>query len=408
MLAKDFVRTNSERFAPLAEQLRRNMRDIQEARQGQDLAAFEQSQEQLRGALQELAVLRTEYEPGLFTLLTDAQRKTYAALRPDLLRPGLLFGAMQQAGGMSPVTRRLADGATLMPLTETGNSEYQGARGGLYPDGSNERPLVHETAGRTLAAKIRALDQAGKPNPKGKIALLTIGMSNTMQASMGFQEIARADAEVNPQVVIVNGAQGGQTAARTQDPDDHASGTVYWTAVDERLKNAGVSAEQVQAVWIKQADANPTEGFPEYAHKLENELARIVQVLHARFPNLRLAYLSSRTFGGFAKTPLNPEPYAYESGFAVKWLIERQIKGDPALNYDPAKGPVMAPWLSWGPYLWANGAKKRADGFYYEPSDFRESDGTHESPAGQAKVGRELLKFFKTDSTTKGWFRKAS
>jgi hypothetical protein len=123
---------------------------------------------------------------------------------------------------------------------------------------------------------------------------------------------------------------------------------------------------------------------------------------------LRLAYLSSRTFGGFAKTPLNPEPYAYESGFAVKWLIERQIKGDPALNYDPTKGPVMAPWLSWGPYLWANGAKKRADGFYYEPSDFRESDGTHESPAGQAKVGRELLKFFKTDSTTKGWFRKAS
>ena len=43
--------------------------------------------------------------------------------------------------------------------------------------------------------------------------------------------------------------------------------------------------------------------------------------------------------------PGNSEPFSYESGFAVKWLVEQQLKGDPALNYDPQKGTVQAPWL---------------------------------------------------------------
>jgi hypothetical protein len=164
-----------------------------------------------------------------------------------------------------------------------------------------------------------------------------------------------------------------------------------------------VSREQVQAVWIKQADAGPTQGFPRYAQQLQAELARIVQVLPQRFPNCRLAYLSSRTYGGYATTSLNPEPYAYESGFAVKWLIEQQIGGEPELNYDPAKGPVKAPWLSWGPYLWANGGTQRADCLSYAETDFV-GDGTHQSPSGQRKVGKLLIEFFRSDSTTRPWF----
>jgi hypothetical protein len=173
--------------------------------------------------------------------------------------------------------------------------------------------------------------------------------------------------------------------------------------VDRRLQDAGVSREQVQAAWIKQADPGPTQGFPQYAQTLERELRQIVQLMHRRFPNLKLVYLSSRTYGGYAKTRLNPEPYAYESGFAVKWLIEEQIKGDPSLNYEPGKGAVMAPWLSWGPYLWANGTTKLANGLFYEESDFA-GDGTHPSASGQRKVAEALLHFFKSDSTTKPWF----
>jgi hypothetical protein len=297
-----------------------------------------------------------------------------------------------------------ADTSRLKPLTELGTEEYQGHKGGLYPDGKNERPAAHEAAGLALARQVQPLDADGKPDVDGKIVLLSVGMSNTGQASDAFRRLLKDDKDVSPKVVFVNGAQGSMTAFAIQDADDKRTGTRYWTVVDERLKAAGLTRAQVQAVWIKQADARPNEGFPGYAEKLEGELAKIVQLLPGRFPNVKLVYLSSRTYGGYARTPLNPEPYAYESGFAVKWLIERQIKGDKDLSFASAKGDVKAPWLSWGPYLWANGSVKRSDGFSYDEGDFDASDGTHESPSGQEKVGKLLLQFFKTDSTTRPWF----
>jgi hypothetical protein len=295
------------------------------------------------------------------------------------------------------------DTSGFKPLTELGTNEYHGFQGGLYPGGKNERPAAHEALGLRLARQVRPLDAEGKPSPDGRIVLLSVGMSNTSQASQAFQKLLAADKDKNPRLVFVNGAQGGMTAAAIQDPEDKGRGTRYWSTVDERLKAAGVTRAQVQVVWIKQADAGPTQGFPGYARTLQAELARIVQRMPARFPDLKLVYLSSRTYGGYAKTRLNPEPYAYESGFAVKWLIGQQLQGDPALNDDAAKGAVKAPWLSWGPYLWANGATPRADGFRYEEGDFA-ADGTHESPSGQRKVGQLMLQFFQTDSTTRPWF----
>lgn len=291
------------------------------------------------------------------------------------------------------------------PLTELGTGKYKEFEGGLYPGGKNERPSDHEAAGKKLAAQVQPLDAEGKPSPGGKIVLLSIGMSNASQASGGFQQALRAFRDKNPALVFVDGAQGGMTAEVIDDPEDGGRGEQYWRVVDERLRQAGVTRAQVQATWIKQADAGPRQGFPEYAKKLQAEQKTIVQILHDRFPNAKLCYLSSRTYGGYATTPLNPEPYAYESGFGVKWLIEEQINDAPELNYDPAKGPVKAPWLSWGAYLWANGATKRSDGFSYDATDFRD-DGTHHSPAGSRKVGQLMLDFFQSDSTTKPWFVK--
>lgn len=296
-----------------------------------------------------------------------------------------------------------ADTSALKPLTELGRDDYHGFQGGLYPDGQNERPTEHEKAGIALAETVQPLDLDGAPNADGKVVLLSVGMSNTSQASEGFRRLLANDPDTTPHLVFVNGAQGGMTAKAIQDPDDGGSGGKYWTTVDERLRQAGVSRSQVQAVWIKQADAGPNQGFPAYAKTLQAELATIVRLLPERFTNVKLAYLSSRTYGGYATTPLNPEPYAYESGFSVKWLIEGQLQGDAALNYDPAKGTIKAPWLSWGPYLWANGTSKNSAGLSYQKSDFA-NDGTHPSPAGTMKVAKEMLRFFKTDTTTKPWF----
>ncbi len=296
------------------------------------------------------------------------------------------------------------DSSKLRPLTELGSGDYQGHLGGLYPGGKNTRPATHDAAGLVLAHEVRPLDADGKPDSRGKIVLLSIGMSNTGQASQGFQKALAGDPDKNPALVFVNGAVGGQTASRIQDPNDKATGAKYWAIVDQRLQEAGVTRAQVGAAWIKQADAGPSQGFPAYAKTLEQELVKIVQVLHDRFPNLKLVYLTSRTYGGYALTKLNPEPYAYESGFSVRWLIERQLRGEADLNFDPDKGAIKAPWLSWGPYFWANGSTKRSDGFSYDRADFSEKDGTHLTPAGMEKVGRLMLEFFKNDSTTRPWF----
>ena len=130
-----------------------------------------------------------------------------------------------------------------------------------------------------------------------------------------------------------------------------------------------------------------------------------MQISPERFPTCKMVYLSSRTYGGYARTKLNPEPYALESGFSVQWLIREQLQGNEELNFDPKKGKVRAPWLSWGPYLWANGTTKRADGFFYEESDF-EADGTHHTDKGSRKIGEHMLRFFKADSTSRPWFAK--
>jgi hypothetical protein len=291
----------------------------------------------------------------------------------------------------------------LKPLTELGMTLYKSKPGGLYPNGLNTPPAEHAVAGLDLASDIQPLDANGQPSPNGRIVLVSIGMSNTTQEFSMFQQIANADRERNPSLVIVDGAQGGMSAARIINPNDGASGTQFWTTVNQRLARAGVTPNQVQVAWVKEADASPRDPFPVHAERLRDELADIARVLKTRFPNINIAYFSSRTYAGYATTNLNPEPFAYESGFSVKWLIEHQINGDPSLNYDPVRGRVNAPWLAWGPYLWADGLMPRQDGLIWACDDFRD-DGTHPSDSGRQKVADLLLNFLKTDPTAQPWF----
>ena len=71
-----------------------------------------------------------------------------------------------------------------------------------------------------------------------------------------------------------------------------------------------------------------------------------------------MAYLSSRTYGGYATAPLNPEPIAYEGAFAARWVIQSQAAGDPLLNFDPAEGTVLAGRTAWAD-PWTDGVKGR-------------------------------------------------
>lgn len=288
------------------------------------------------------------------------------------------------------------------PLTELGAAKYKGEDGGLYGGGKNEPPPAHLEAALREAAKIQPLNADGKPAKDGKVVLLSVGMSNTTQSYSRFKQLADRDPAKSPQLVIVDGAQGGQTGMRWANAT-----TPLWAEVDNRLQRAGVSANQVQVIWMKQAEAGPANlgEFPRHALVLKTNLVASLHNLKAKFPNLRIAYLSSRTYGGYATTSLNPEPFAFETAFAPRWLIQDQIAGKAELNFDPARGPVKSPLLLWGPYLWADGeTPRKADGFLYRKEDFG-SDGTHPTDAGRQKVADLLLKFLKSDPTAK-WFRK--
>ena len=347
-------------------------------------------------------------KPGAEVTLTVERVENRPVIRAIRLGKNSAGGAQPaeaRPSGFTPV-----DTSNLTALTDLRDGKYQGFEGGLYPGGANARPESHEAAGLALAREITPRDAEGDPSPEGKIVLLGIGFSNTVQAFNGFMKVARDDPSINPRVLLVNGAVGGMSAEMVQQADS-GRGKQYWDTVDERLKAAAVTRAQVQVVWIK--ETNPQGGqpaFPGNAQALQAQIGHIVRIVHERFPNVRLAYLSSRTYGGWALPkpggggPGNSEPYSYETGFAVKWLIERQLEGDASLNYEASRGPVKAPWLSWGPYLWANGMTPRSDGFRFALDDFMANDQMHESPTGQVKIGRQLVQFFKDDPTTRPWF----
>lgn len=288
----------------------------------------------------------------------------------------------------------------LVPLCDMAKEgNYQGEDGGLYGAGRNSPPETHRRAAKERLAQIRPLDTAGRPATDGKIVLVSISMSNATQEFSRFKRLADADPEKSPRLVIVDCAQGGQAMAEWAPPEARP-----WTESLRRIAAAAVSPQQVQVAWIKLANKMPKGRLTEHGRKLERDTLSVLHNAKARFPNLRIAYLGSRIYGGYAATPLNPEPQAYEGAFVARWLIQRQMRGDAALNHDPAKGEVNSPLLLWGPYLWADGTKgRKLDALVWQPEDLG-GDGTHPSPAGREKVARLLLDFFKTDPLAKAWF----
>jgi hypothetical protein len=140
------------------------------------------------------------------------------------------------------------------------------------------------------------------------------------QETRSFLKLAAVDPDLNPKLTVVDCAQGSQTTSKIQDPN-----SPYWKLVNARLANAEVTPQQVQVVWIKEANGNPTEPFPDHSTKLHDNLVNVLHNLRDKFPNLKVAYLSSRIYRGYAGSILNPEPYAYEEAFSTKWLIANQI-----------------------------------------------------------------------------------
>jgi hypothetical protein len=290
------------------------------------------------------------------------------------------------------------------PIPDLGQGTWREVQGGLYTGGSNTRPSIHNEAGLRIASQVRPLDVAGFPDSVfGKIVLLSVGMSNGQQNFSKFELFCDTLQNKNPYVEVVNGAQGGWHIARILDPD-----TAYWSNIDTILQRRGLTSLQVQAVWFKEADLHPGESAPDtsftgYVDYLKGMFKEAMHLIKTKFPNANLCYIASRTYGGYDTTGGNPEPFAYYQGWAVKELIDGQINGDTSLAYRGSQ--PRSPWLSWGPYNWADGLTPRMDGLTWICPDDYLPDGRHLSePVGREKAGRLIMDFFVSDETTTPWF----
>lgn len=344
-------------------------------------------------------------------LAFEAAQAGYATLRAE----------QSVENGATVVLRLARQRGPGRPLPDmAAGTAYLGFEGGLYPGGINTPPAAHHSAGVARGQAVVPRNTAGAPAPGGRYVLLSIGMSNTTQEFCGegtsggppcqswsFAGQALADAAVNrTTLAIVDGARGGQVAEVWASP----SSAEYTRIRDQVLAPKGLSEAQVQVVWVKVARRNPTVSLPAAgadAYALVTEQGAILRALRQRYPNLRQVFFSSRLWAGFATTTLNPEPYAYESGFAVKWTVGAQIAQMAGAGVDARAGDLAydtaAPWAAWGPYLWAEGLRPRADGLVWRPTDFQ-GDGTHPARDGEQKVGTLLLNFFKTSPYTRCWF----
>ncbi len=337
--------------------------------------------------------------------------------------PTLIVGETLSNNTTRPPSKTILQNDVPIPLTDMGTRTYFGFEGGLYPGGTNEMPPQHAGEGLARAHRIQPLNSAGRPDPNGKYILLSIGMSNTAMEFCGAKskgnsckpdsfvgQSAAAQTVNHSSLVIVNGAKGGQAAIKWDSPTEQN----YVRIRDTVLTPLGLTEKQVQVVWLKVANSRPGHqpSLPSEqadAYRLMRLMGKIVRALKVRYPNLQQVFISSRIYGGYATKPVNPEPYAYESGFAVKWLIEAQIKqmASGGMEINPQTGDLnydtVAPWIAWGPYLWADGRNPRSDGLVWLPQDFR-PDGTHPSLLGEEKVATMLLEFYKTSPYTKSWF----
>jgi hypothetical protein len=297
---------------------------------------------------------------------------------------------------------------TLTPLNDLGPRDYAwGYVGGLWDEGSNSIPADHLAAGMAKASGVVPRDRNGNPAADGKIGFISIGSANT---NLTFEALAarQNDARVAPNVVLINAATAIDARRWGGSWDSN-----YNRVKNQLLTPAGLTEQQVQVAWVQLSTEYPDPPLPIQnadAYMLKGWIAETLRALRERYPNLAIAYLSSREYGGYAKTNWNPEPFAYESGLSVRWVLLGQIEFmRTRFMWDNRIGHLdydrNAPWVTWGPYLWADGETPRSDGLTWTAADFNNA-GELLSASGTAKTSTQLFDFLMREPTA-AWFRKA-
>lgn len=324
---------------------------------------------------------------------------------------------------------------------------------GRYGYGNFIIPAAHKTEGLARGNSVVGRTPAGAVDASnGRVVFLITGGSDVAEATCtdslllppqiaGTVPGCRAgtwladilfpprEAVDRTNLTVVNGAYPNQFAENWSQNNDvfspvpaNAAITPVsgnWNRIRDRVlpyytANA-LSEAQVQAMFIDLSNANPVVSLPDRhadATQLMVRLGIIIRAAKQRYPNLQQVFVSSRPYSGFATNRAPGEPYAYETGFAVKWLIEAQIAQMAAggtivdtragdLNYSNG----TAPWINWGPYLWNHSSGSQTPGVRWYEGDFENSSASgFFSDRGDAKASLLYNYGFSTNQFMKCWF----
>lgn len=292
----------------------------------------------------------------------------------------------------------------LVPLNVISQGTYQGYIGGLYAEGRNEPWGAYAEALSRVAEQVQPLDREGKPDPQGKIVVAGVGASVCRQIFAELEKQIPTQSGLNPAVVVVNCAAGGQDVNKIADPSQR-----YWKRAEKALAARGISAPQVQAVWYQSDDLrDQRDDFPGRPQRLKDQFAGQLRLLKQHFPNVRLCYFGARHTTAFMPDKVSKakhgEPRPYYNGWAVKWLIEEQAAGRADLRFEGED--AVAPLAAWATYFWTDGDKRRTDGYRWTRDDVV-ADGVHLSEVGRQRVACELLDFWRNDPFARTWFAAA-
>lgn len=285
-----------------------------------------------------------------------------------------------------------------VPISSLVGGSYMGFEGGLY-DGTNVMPAAHASAAPVLS---------------GPVVMLSLGMSNARQFwCSGSGQVSSngpcdavsfmASNSAVPSVDFCNYAANFHTApfwTGIAPRGNYGWGTSPPTG--DRLGQCGLTNADPDVVWVQLANNMqqlPGPALPDPnadAYRMVEQFGDMLRKMSVEMPNVRQVFFSPRRHAECASpSSVNPEPYAYETGWAIKWLIGAQITQRASNQVDPRAGDLLGavPWIDWGPYLWDDS----------EPcSTF--SDGIHPNNVGRTIVSAALDDFFNASAQT-GWYR---
>ncbi len=296
---------------------------------------------------------------------------------------------------------------SFVPIENLGTSTYMTYQGGQYPGGSNTRSALQLTRALNQVNAIMPRNSSGAiDQANGKIVMIGVGASNPRTEFTAFEQLCDTFQCLNNKLKIVNVCKGG-TGIQKMNYDTAA----YWNIATDTLLSYGLSNLQVQIVWIEQEHTGSTNTvFPSAPLQLVNEYKKLLQIILIKYPNVKIAYINSRAYSGYADNSAGPglwAPRDYYNSWAVKWVIENQITNATGFDYTGSNPSI--PFVDWATNSWANGNIPKLDGFFWDcVNDFGPSDGLHLSTLGEKKVGQRLFNYFSTDTTSKIWFVDAS